>query len=805
MSYLNQENVYSVASVIYSNIKQQYGVNIEGYYLEDIQKVMGKLFEKNKEKFGKNPRQVSQALNKKTVELVLPQVVRNIQEGSLNKTQNAIFKPEDNPMDAFERLKKEREREGQTVNVRNNGAEVSPNYSAPLQNQKNIYSGNNYQNRDTTYENQLLMTKETMKEIEPDIGATRFMEGKPIGNQRRDDGPSNNPSFFSNLNPANNLEDSEGGDTLASLFKATANLRGENTTREFENNDVSDRFSKLRTQYKQDGKLDRPQDASNKVEDVIGKRLSAPSQTSPSAVRNYDSAVSGQKPIMETFLVNEAPERIAEENRRNAEKELILSNQLSNNAYLNYGLIPPEKMNYQTRKYYITVDSLQRDLELYPSPANFQVRFEQPDEVVEVPSYLNANGVVIYKQAVVYQNVGGKGAKLENIYENIVELKCLDAQIPLDTIYVGGSPPYDFNGPKIDENKLVPNQFPSYPYGPIFQANYGINVDVLDEPYYFLVVEEIDGAYDGTSFASRRALAKLNYDKLYGVTKKFVGLKTVSYEGKTFYPTTLAKLSQMTLRLVTRFNQLLNVGIDKVYIKSIEQGDEVVGDRYCPLPAGSHLTKITVIAEDPSYGGQKICATGNFPGDRILFYSIFACDPVSNYIKLNDDIYINFGTYPVVYFYMMYDGVEKRLDIRPFLTVGDLIVINSKYIFDIENIDTSGIYVKLKPRMAFDPTSPITAKGFVKVRKYGNNDQDRLCFLAQNGQRVGGELTEQLTFQVLYPFENIPDYLRSPPYGFYREYEAFYIQAKKQISYTFEVTQVEQNMEKLDSRVIPRG
>ena len=134
MSYLNQENVYSVASVIYNSIKQQYGVNIEGYYLEDIQKVMGKLFEKNKDKFSKNPRQVGQALNKKTVELVLPQVVRNIQEGSLNKTQNAIFKPEDNPMDAFERLKKERERESQTVN----GSDISPNYSAPLQNQKNI-------------------------------------------------------------------------------------------------------------------------------------------------------------------------------------------------------------------------------------------------------------------------------------------------------------------------------------------------------------------------------------------------------------------------------------------------------------------------------------------------------------------------------------------------------------------------------------------------------------------------------------------------------------------------------------------
>ena len=253
MSYINQENVYSVASVIYNNIKQQYGVNIEGYYLEDIQKVMGKLFEKNKDKFGKNPRQVSQALNKKTVELVLPQVVRNIQEGALNKTQNAMFKSDDNPVDAFERLKKEREREreSETVNVRNNGADMAPNYSAPLQNQKNIYSGNNYQNRDTTYENQLLMTKTTMKEIEPDIGAERFVEGKPIGNQRqnfvRDDGPSNNPTVFSNLNPSTNLEDVS-GDTLSSFFQATANLRGENTTREFENNDVSDRFSKLRNQ-----------------------------------------------------------------------------------------------------------------------------------------------------------------------------------------------------------------------------------------------------------------------------------------------------------------------------------------------------------------------------------------------------------------------------------------------------------------------------------------------------------------------------------------------------------------------------
>lgn len=190
-------------------------------------------------------------------------------------------------------------------------------------------------------------------------------------------------------------------------------------------------------------------------------------------------------------------------------------------------------MNYQTRKYYITVDSLQRDLEIYPSPANFQVRFEQPDEVVEVPSYLNANGVVIYKQAVVYQNVGGKGAKLENIYENIVELKCLDAQIPLDTIYVGGSPLTI-----LMVLKLMRTSWSPISSRRIHMAQY---IKIIMElmwmfwmSHIILVVDEIDGAYDGTSFASRRALAKLNYDKLYGVTKKFVGLKTVSYEERHF-------------------------------------------------------------------------------------------------------------------------------------------------------------------------------------------------------------------------------------------------------------------------------
>jgi hypothetical protein len=820
MSYLNQQNVFTVASDIYKLVKERYGLDVEGQYLDDIQVIMTKLWDKNKDKQLKstqNQRQFYGALNKKTVELVAPGVFRNIEAGYLNKTQNNIYVGEpqnQNPVDLFEKLKKEREMESVSTG----------SASATLDEQRNIYSSNNYQNKEITYDNQLPMTQRMRNNIEPDADADRFINGQNSRqNIVRDVGPTNTPSsFMPNMGIANNQDMSS---SLDAFFKTAANLKGEDTTIFAENQEVDDKFAKLKKQYMQDGQLDRPKDASNRVEDVIGGNYRSPlpppmDNTNGRGANNRVDDVIGRgggekraflqrDPLVENFFVKNDESKIADDNKKKAEQELILTNQQSNNATLNYSLVPPEKLNYQTRKYYISVDSLQRDLEAYPLPTNFQVRFEQPGTEVEVPSFLNSDGVVIYGPPVVYQNVGGKGAKLENIYQNIVELKCLDAQIPLDRGYVGGLAPYDFNGPQIDENKLVPNAFTSYPYGPVWKENYGISIDVLDEPYFFLIVDEIDGAYDGTTLASRRALAKLNYDKMYGVSRKFVNLKTSTLEGKTFYPSSWAKLSQMTLQLVTRFNQLLDVGVDKVYIKSIEQGEEVKPGFFCPLKPGQHLTKIRIIEKDPSYG-QEICGVGLSPGDRLIFYSIFNCNPLASATKLNENVYISFTKYPSIYFYMVYDAQnekkEKKIDVTPFLKVGDMVIINNKYVLDIEIIDGSGLNVRVKSRMAdFNPNVTVVSKGFVNVNKRGSNEIDSCSFLAPSGIRVGGRLDDPLEFQLLYPFEDIPSYLKSPPWGFYRAYEAFYIHAKKQISYTFEVTQIEQNMERLDSRIIPNA
>jgi hypothetical protein len=867
--FLSKENIFGIASIVYQHVQKKYNINVEGQYLNDIQKVMNSIWSSNKNKKlkkGQSPEKFFMALNKKTLEIVLPQITNSIEGGVFSNNNNSIFlennsrsmqyndaqnvydvprpgsgstnddvnqrmellqrereniyeKPkkvrfEDDPAQIernmqmanedpnamFERLRKERESENQL-----NQMTGVPN---------NKYSSQNYQNNPQTYDNHLPPTKQIMEPAE------LYDEGRPV-NQGT---PVEHPSLFqqnsesitrpqrANQNPANapipmELSDPVQG-SFDNFFTQNSNLK---TNIESDNDEVIKRFEEMKHQYQQDGMSQNDvKDTSNRVEDLFGKQLNTRERfedfndPSQGQAQPQPQAQSQTMPNIENFTISDKENAVEQENKNREQLELNQINQLSNNAYVNYPLIPPEKLNYITRKYYITVDSLQRDLEVYPNPAHFQVRFEQPDEVVEVPSYLNAQGVVIYEKPIVYQSVGGKGAKLESIYENIVELKCLDAQIPFDRNFIGGKAPYNFNGPEFDENKLVPNKFTSYPNGPIWESDYGIEVDLFDEPYYFLVVDEIDGAYDGTNLASRRALAKLNYEKIFGLGKKFINLRTVLFEGKVFYPTTLSKLSQMTLSLVTRFNRLLNLGVDKVYIEKIEQGEENDG-KYCNLKEGDHLTKVTIINDDPSYD-LKLCSHNNFPGDKLLFYSIFNCNVLKGSIPLSENLYINFESYPVLHFFMVYEAEgekrEKKIDISGFLNPGDILVMNKSYLLDITEITNDGLYVRVSERQPFDPKIKITHKAYIKKKLRGTNSEDPREFTSESGHRVAGELKEPLTFQILYPYECLPDYLRSDNGGFYKAKEAFYIHAKKQITFTFEVNQVEQNVQQLDSRVV---
>ena len=65
---------------------------------------------------------------------------------------------------------------------------------------------------------------------------------------------------------------------------------------------------------------------------------------------------------------------------------------------------------------------------------------------------------------------------------------------------------------------------------------------------------------------------------------------------------------------------------------------------------------------------------------------------------------------------MVYDAQnekkEKKIDVTPFLKVGDMVIINNKYVLDIEAIDGSGLNVRVKSRMSdFDPNVTVVFLG----------------------------------------------------------------------------------------------
>ena len=92
--FLSRDNIFSNADKIYSEINKKYRINITGLYLENIQKVMHDLWNKNKNKKLKSnqtPERFVKALNKKTFELVMPQVINSIESGYLNYSNNMMI------------------------------------------------------------------------------------------------------------------------------------------------------------------------------------------------------------------------------------------------------------------------------------------------------------------------------------------------------------------------------------------------------------------------------------------------------------------------------------------------------------------------------------------------------------------------------------------------------------------------------------------------------------------------------------------------------------------------------------------
>lgn len=466
-------------------------------------------------------------------------------------------------------------------------------------------------------------------------------------------------------------------------------------------------------------------------------------------------------------------------------------------------ILPTYFPDYQTFHWYLTVDSINRDLEIYPLPTYFQVRFEEPSTSLETPSRLGSRGEIIYEPTVKYQYTGGFGAKMERIYENIVSIACPHAVLPLERPPIYGKPVYSFNGPMIDQNKVLgSDHFTSHPFGSIFKTDYGIPQSICSEPYLCLHVEEIDGLYDGTNKTIRNSLATLMYNDnntTGNFCRPYIHFTTTMDEKKVYIPTALGKLSQMTLRLLTRTNQLVPMGIDKTYIESITQGD-LIPDTVCDVPPGNHLTKITITTSHTQYNcNTPLCGADVSPGNLLYFFTMFSCNPQTDRIPLNSNIILNLSNYPTATF-------STKINIQSFLQIGDILFVNEIYYFDILSISDFECIVQLRGSFVIPSTIVITSVSYIKKSKRGFQSEEVQQFNRQNGLYVvKGDDADSTSFQVSFPYEYLPDYLKSDTNGTYVANDAFFIRQNKQIVYSFEVVVLQPRTDQLTSRIITDG
>ena len=280
-------------------------------------------------------------------------------------------------------------------------------------------------------------------------------------------------------------------------------------------------------------------------------------------------------------------------------------------------IILPPKLNTTNKDFYITIDSHNRDLEAYPNPNYFQVKFSPTSNSRSINAMYDSENNIIYEaKTLIFGDDGG--ASLSRTYDNVLEIQCLGAILPLAPTWVAGTVPYDF------DDRL------NYKW----TAGNGKIITLLNEPYILLTIDELRGTYEATNTPSSNAFAKLISTTSFGNTSdefasSFMSLKTSGpHETYKYNPTTLGKIDKLTLGLFKRNGLHYPVGIDKLYISKFSMHNEKIDTGFCET--SSNLTVININLNHYEYGKEcnelenkrscQLQTTGIVPGDLLYFY-----------------------------------------------------------------------------------------------------------------------------------------------------------------------------------------
>lgn len=500
------------------------------------------------------------------------------------------------------------------------------------------------------------------------------------------------------------------------------------------------------------------------------------------------------------------------ESDRINKQELDEINNMNLNVDSSFPVINPPLQKYIKMVHHISIDSRDRDLEVYPQPNYFQVKFAPAGDTTVMKEYYDKNGIHMYSGNV---KIFGddKGASIDIKYDNVLSLECIQATVPFTESYICGTCPDKYNNGLVDQNKTigVDGQFNSYRFGPIYDSRVGLKKNVLDEPYLLLVIDEIEnGPYKGTNKASTVAFSKLFNDRYFGLIDTFIQLKTNGYEKKMYEPMALGRIDKLTIGLRKWNNLLYDFGTDKIHIESFSKGcnnttiikiltnhhdygNDGYIDNHCLRPGAliyiydtklpkncqdimtfTNKTKITLIANDDN----KLELRGFIDTKQEMVINNMLIDinvDTSDYIKINFRDFLN-----------EYDSIYLKYTIDA--EIDNLNQEHEEYL-QIISFTENGIIID---NPCNGTILTISKFGFIKTNKKGILSNNRHDINYIDGIRVCNIL-DSYSFEIDYPYSQMS---KSQLSG-----ELFFIKHNLQINYTFRIVTLEKDISIIQSQI----
>ena len=280
-------------------------------------------------------------------------------------------------------------------------------------------------------------------------------------------------------------------------------------------------------------------------------------------------------------------------------------------------VILQKKKKLITKDYYITIDSRDRDLAIYTSPYNFQVKFVPTSNSIAYGKFTDDNNNIIYESKTIYFG-DDQGANILKNYDNIEKIECLSVQLPILTNYMSGTMPTKYwPGVLPDIPTDASSNFYRGRFLPYWENYNGVNINIFSEPYFLLSIKELKGPYEGTNKYLSNAFAKLipefvtqgsGWNQNY--SSHFMELKTSgSHEIYKYDPTNLGNLDKMSLLIQDKDGYEYTNMIDKLYILGvpINDGGTFYPSTFDPINISNcannkfRLTSFEIAESHPSY------------------------------------------------------------------------------------------------------------------------------------------------------------------------------------------------------------